>query len=596
MILFFDSGVGGLVYLEEFRRRHPGVPVEYLADTEGFPYGERTPDDVRTRVVDLVDRRLSGENSWHGAGGPAAPLRAVVIACNTASVVALAELRKRFSLPFVGVVPAVKPAAALTGTGHIAILATARTTDDPYTDDLVRRFARYCRVTRLGLPRLVRAAEEEYCTDSEVVSRIFQEDVLEKLESSVDVLVLACTHFVRYRSLFQDLAGRERRVVDSLDGVIARIAVISDAASATDSRETPVLLHTGPGPLPDHVRCLYHTYRVQLVPGIGLGIGPGHTGSGAPPPKELEATVLWGANNIFSVRTGTGEIHEHLRIKGKVLPGTEDGEYNPLAPGDRVSLTLESGDRRILRRLDRRNLVRRWNRKRRALQAIAANVDLILVVASPGDPPYRSGFVDRVIVMAELQEIPVAVVLNKCDLTIPKETEQHLAILESLGYPVYRTISEARTQSVIPRELIERTSSAVTVLVGRSGVGKSSLINCLVPEAHLATGEISRKYSRGRHTTTLARQVIAGNSPGGGSVYIDTPGVRDFDLIGYSCSEVAAGFREFLPLMKDCRLPGCTHLHEPDCAVQEGIVSGAVDPERYNSYRVLAQSLQEEYA
>lgn len=269
MVLFLDSGVGGLIYLEEFRKRYPRVPCEYIADTGYFPYGERAPADVRDRVVALVEDRVSVR---HRTG--TLPYSAVVIACNTASVVALSTLRERFSLPFVGVVPAVKPAAALTRTGHIAVLATARTSRDPYTDDLVERFARFCGVTRLGLPRLVQAAETGICRDEDPVRAVIREDVADVLGPETDTVVLACTHFVRYRHLFERELGPERRVVDSLDGVIRRLEAILDLGHPKPApAPTPApgetagttLYHTGI--LPPHMSCLRHRYRpIHFVP------------------------------------------------------------------------------------------------------------------------------------------------------------------------------------------------------------------------------------------------------------------------------------------------------------------------------------------
>lgn len=570
MVLFLDSGVGGLVYLQEFIRRNADETCEYIADTAWFPYGERAPAEVRERVLSLVDR-------WMQARGPAPsgmPL-VVVIACNTASVVALKALRDRFPIPFVGVVPAVKPAAEMTTKGHIAVLATARTANDPYTDELVQRFARYCRVTRIGLPRLVEAIERGVCHSTEEVERIFREDVSAELDASVDTVVLACTHFVRYRDLFGEILGPAVTIVDSLQGVLLRIELLLGDGETRSGGGRVRVLHTGG--VPPSLACGPDQY--ELVP--------------FPLPEEKTATVLWGANNIYTLRTPAGEILPHRRIKGKVLPGTEEEEYNPLAPGDVV--TIGGGeDTRILSRRPRRNLVRRWNRKRRALQAIAANVDTILVVSSAADPPYRAGFVDRVLAMAELEGIPAALVLNKVDYPVPPEVEEHLAVLRDLGYPQYRTVArnEAKSSPRVPEELRHHTSGTVTVLVGRSGVGKSSLINLLVPEADLTTGATSFRYSRGRHTTTLARQVIACDPRLDGAMYIDTPGVREFDLEGYSCTEIAAGFREFRPLLPDCRLPGCTHLHEPGCAVREGLARGRVTQARYQSYRVLAESIR----
>src|SRR6056297_1661256 len=132
------------------------------------------------------------------------------------------------------------------------------------------------------------------------------------------------------------------------------------------------------------------------------------------------ATVLWGANNIFTVRTATGTVHEHLRLKGKILE-SEGYEHNPLAPGDTVELK-HSGDAdlQIVRRLPRVNAVTRWNPKRQTVQTVAANVNLLFVVTSAQEPRYRSQFVDRVLVMATLEDIAAAVVVNKADLPLDR--------------------------------------------------------------------------------------------------------------------------------------------------------------------------------
>ena len=213
MILFFDSGIGGLAYMEEFVRRQPSVPVLYVADTAFFPYGERCPDSVRERVVFLFQRICA----LH-------PIDAAVLACNTASVVALEAVRARFGFPVVGVVPAVKPAAAATKTGHIAVLSTNNTARDPYTDALVEQFARYCTVKRLGLPRLVLESEKDPCDENRAhIESIIAEDVALRLDPRVDTVVLACTHFVRLRDHFTSVLGKNVSVVDSLDGVVRRL-------------------------------------------------------------------------------------------------------------------------------------------------------------------------------------------------------------------------------------------------------------------------------------------------------------------------------------------------------------------------------------
>jgi ribosome biogenesis GTPase len=296
----------------------------------------------------------------------------------------------------------------------------------------------------------------------------------------------------------------------------------------------------------------------------------------------MKATVLWGANNIFTLRTEAGEQYDHVRLKGKILGTSKRDEYNPLAPGDNVEVEITEGTGQITARLERRNSISRWNRKRNSLQVVASNVDWIYVVASPADPSYRTGFIDRVLVMAELEEIPAAIVLNKTDLPLDPSDHAHLSELRELQYPVLETIAGAKPPQV--DALRAHATGSTVVLFGQSGVGKSTLINAVVPNARLATGSISSKFSRGRHTTTLARQVVATEATLRGAIFIDTPGVREFDLHPYEAQEIAAGFREFRRLIPNCRLPGCTHTHEPHCAIKDAVAGDVVSRRRYESY------------
>lgn len=250
MILFFDSGIGGLSYLDRFLELRREAAVAYLADTAFFPYGERPPEVVRDRVVYLIERVTE-----------VYPIDAIVIACNTASVVALEAVRHTTGLPVVGVVPAVKPAASMTKTNHIAVLSTSATARDPYTDDLVSRFAGVCDVSRIGLPRLVAAAEESICSSPDPsVRTIVREDIVPIIDRRVDTVVLACTHFIRIRSVIEEELGPGIRVVDSVEGVVKRLQWIIETEKidvrngATPGRRSRVLLTSSD--IPRNLRCI----------------------------------------------------------------------------------------------------------------------------------------------------------------------------------------------------------------------------------------------------------------------------------------------------------------------------------------------------
>jgi glutamate racemase len=254
MILFFDSGIGGLSYLDRYLELRSEAAVAYLADTAFFPYGERPPSVVRDRVVSLIKHAST-----------VYPIDAIVIACNTASVVALEAVRRTTGVPVVGVVPAVKPAASATKTNHIAVLSTSATARDPYTDDLVERFAGVCEVSRIGLPRLVTAAEESVCSNpNPSVRAIIREDIVPYLGDRVDTVVLACTHFIRLRNVIEEELGRGIRVVDSLEGVVNRLQWIIESKGIDEKRgDTPgerrVLLTSGD--IPRSFRCIEMSHR-----------------------------------------------------------------------------------------------------------------------------------------------------------------------------------------------------------------------------------------------------------------------------------------------------------------------------------------------
>lgn len=224
------------------------------------------------------------------------------------------------------------------------------------------------------------------------------------------------------------------------------------------------------------------------------------------------------------------------------------------------------------------------------LRPVAANVDRILVVIAALPPPHAN-LIDRYLVAAEAVGIEPVLVLNKTDLLAqdPPLREALDTLLEpyaALGYQVLRTSSQAEGLETLKRHLAGLTS----VFVGQSGVGKSSLVNALLPGVDLAVGELSQQGGKGTHTTTTARLF---HLPGGGCL-IDSPGIREFGLWHMTRDQVEDGFREFRSLLGHCRFRDCRHEHEPGCAILAAVESGAISSTRLDSYRHIIASLLEQ--
>ena len=261
MIVVLDSGVGGLPYLDAIRLRHPARELVYVADSAGFPYGPKPPDVVQARVLALaaeVERRR--------------PVALFVIACNTASVIALQALRASVAAPCVGVVPAIKPAAEVTRSGRVSLLSTDRTADSGYTTGLINRFAADLAVQRVGSPELVEYAERALSDPRPRPNRAIDAVVARIRAHRSDVVVLACTHFVVIKAELQAALGPEVTVLDSVDGVVRRVTALVGDHSTTDRSGTAQvsLLHTGP--LSPHVHRGAAAYRVAALEPIDASL------------------------------------------------------------------------------------------------------------------------------------------------------------------------------------------------------------------------------------------------------------------------------------------------------------------------------------
>jgi ribosome biogenesis GTPase len=285
---------------------------------------------------------------------------------------------------------------------------------------------------------------------------------------------------------------------------------------------------------------------------------------------------------------GLGDLRCTLR---GVLWDDAADESRPVAVGDRVWLHLERGEGVIERRELRGNRLARpqaRGSRQRAVQVIAANLDRLLVVASLADPPFREGLVDRFLVAAALQEIPPVLVLNKVDLEGAGEPPARREIVQPYRDFGYRVLETSCQSGEGLAELRELMSAGLSLLVGHSGVGKSSLLNAISPGLDLQTSAVAGYHGRGRHTTT---RVSLLHLDGGGWV-VDSPGIREFGVTDLGPGDLARLYPGFGALPEGCRFSNCLHRQEPDCAVRAAVTSGALLAERHERYLRLLEDVE----
>lgn len=281
------------------------------------------------------------------------------------------------------------------------------------------------------------------------------------------------------------------------------------------------------------------------------------------------------------------KIKGNFRIKG--IRTT-----NPVAVGDHVTIGEPGPDGTafITAIEPRRNyIIRRASNLSKESHIIAANLDLAMLVVTLAHPTTSTTFIDRFLATATAYSIPALLVINKIDLlTEPEDAELLEAVAylyKSIGYEV-ATVSAQTGEGV--DELRALLHNRITLVSGNSGVGKSTLINDLIPGLDLRTAQISAVHDTGMHTTTFSELFWL---PGGGAI-IDTPGVRGFGTIDFDKYEVAHYFPELFEISKDCRYGNCTHTHEPGCAVRQALDDQLIAPSRYTSYLSILDDAKED--
>lgn len=273
-----------------------------------------------------------------------------------------------------------------------------------------------------------------------------------------------------------------------------------------------------------------------------------------------------------------GEAEAALRGRLKTEARTGDR----VVIGDRVRVAPEDELFTIEEVLPRETEIARRVAGGRKAKVVAANVDRVLVVVAAADPPPRERQIDRLLVVGESAGADVLLVVNKVDLGEAGATDGLVGLYRDVGYTVLPTSARTGEGIEVLREVL---GSGVSALIGPSGAGKSSLLNALSPGLRLRTGELGQRSRQGRHTTVSARLLAL---PDGGKV-ADTPGFGDVGVWGVEATDLDRCFPEFRPLLDGCRFRGCSHLHEPDCAVREAVERGEIAPGRYESYAVLME-------
>jgi ribosome biogenesis GTPase len=306
----------------------------------------------------------------------------------------------------------------------------------------------------------------------------------------------------------------------------------------------------------------------------------------------INGLVIKNTGSWYLVRTSDNKDIE-CKVKGNFrLRGIRS--TNPVSVGDRVQITLNAEGTGLITEIeDRKNyIIRRSSNLSKQSHIIAANIDLCFLIITVNHPVTSTVFIDRFLASAEAYRVPVNLIFNKIDIYTEEEIEYMDALIGLYEYIGYPAIKVSALDKIGLDTLKEKMNGQVTLFSGHSGVGKSTLINSLIPGIELRTGAISDYHGKGMHTTTFSEMI---EIPDGGFI-IDTPGIKGFGTVDMEKAEIYHYFPDIFKFSADCRFHNCLHINEPGCAVREAVDKHLISESRYKSYlNMMDEEVDEKY-
>lgn len=294
----------------------------------------------------------------------------------------------------------------------------------------------------------------------------------------------------------------------------------------------------------------------------------------------MHGLIIKNTGSWYTVKTDDGRIVE-CKVKGNFrLKGIRS--TSPVAVGDYVDIIMNAEGTALISAIDDRKnyIIRKASNLSKQSQIIAANLDQALLIITIKQPETSTTFIDRFLAGAEAYRVHVVLVFNKTDLLNDDERryqQQMVTLYETIGYPCIEISAETGMGIDQLQTLLKQK---VTLVSGNSGVGKSSLINAIIPHADQRTAEISNAHGTGMHTTTFSEMIELAE----GGYLIDTPGIKGFGTFDIEPEELTSYFKEIFEFSKDCKFNNCTHTHEPGCAVLQAVENHYISASRYQSY------------